>query len=235
MCSWNRFTPWSAVAVFAVAVFAVATSAAGQSALMVHDADLAVPFGSAKGLVAFAGDQIMFVSPDNRDASLLIVRGDIRTASRSGDVVTVTTRRAIGDGAGSRDTFRFRLSGAEDLMAWYEKGAAGPASAAAAPASAGPSDVLSTYQVKHDHRIGSCQGRLILMSDRVGFESIDDINDSRQWMLADLKEVKQDGIYKLQVEPFFGDTFNFELAGKGMDSGEYRRLVDRIAKARSAR
>lgn len=73
------------------------------------------------------------------------------------------------------------------------------------------------------------------MTDRVGFESIDEINDSRQWMLVDLKEVKQDGIYKLKVEPFVGDTFNFELTGKGMDSGEYRRLVDRIAKARSAR
>lgn len=71
------------------------------------------------------------------------------------------------------------------------------------------------------------------MSDRVAFESIDDINDSRQWMLEDIKEVKQNGIYKLQVEPFTGDTFNFELVGKGMDIGEFRRLVDRIAQARS--
>lgn len=118
-------------------------------------------------------------------------------------------------------------------MAWYEKGPAAPPAAAAPPAGADPQDMLASYQVKHDHRIGSCQGRLILMSDRVAFESIDDINDSRQWMLEDIKEVKQNGIYKLQVEPFIGDTFNFELVGKGMDSGEFRRLVDRIAQARS--
>ncbi len=228
--SWRRIAPWSVVV-----LVAFGSPAAAQSALAVHEAELAVPFGSAEGLVAIAGNQIVFISPDSRDASVVIDRADIRTMNRSGDVVTVSTRNAIKDKSGTRDTFRFRLSQAPELMTWWEKSPAAPAAAAPAPAAAAPSAVLSSYQVKHDHRIGSCQGRLILMTDRVAFESIDEINDSRQWMLADLKEVKQDGIYKLKVEPFFGDTFNFELAGKGMDSGEYRRLVDRIAKARSAR
>jgi hypothetical protein len=30
-------------------------------------------------------------------------------------------------------------------------------------------------------------------------------------------------------------TLEFELIGKGMDSGEFRRLVDRIARARATR
>lgn len=132
MFSSRRLAPF-----IVAAVFAVATSAAGQSALIVHDAELAVPFGSAKGLLAFAGDQITFISPENRNASLAIARADIRTASRSGDVVTITTRSAIRDGSGSRDSFRFRLSQASDLMAWYEKGPAAGAPAASAPAASG--------------------------------------------------------------------------------------------------
>lgn len=218
-----------------VALCTVIPAADAQTVVTAREAELAVPFGSAKGHVAVAGNQLVFISQDNPDMSVAIDRADIRNFERTGDTVTITTRNSLRDRSGSRDTFRFRLSQSDDLQAWYDKAprSAGP-STASAPAAAA-SDVLSSYQVIHDHRIGSCQGRLILMNDRLGYESIDEIDDSRQWMLADLKEVKQSGIYKLKVEPFIGDTFNFELAGKGMDSGEYRRLVDRIAKARSAR
>lgn len=210
----------------------LASPAAAQSALQVHDAELAVPFGSAKGLLVLAGDQIVFISPDNPDMSLTIGRAEVKSADRTGEVVTISTHGTLRDKSGARSTFRFRLAEPAGLMGWYEKAPAAP-SAAAAPPAAAPQDALASYQVKHDHRIGSCQGRLILMPDRLAFESIDDINDSRQWMLEDIKEVKQNGIYKLKVEPFLGDTFNFELVGKGMDSGEFRRLVDRIAQART--
>lgn len=68
-----------------------ASPAAAQSALQVHDAELAVPFGSAEGLLVLAGDQIVFVSPDNPDMSVAIGRADVKSADRSGDVVTVST------------------------------------------------------------------------------------------------------------------------------------------------
>ncbi len=87
--------------------------------------------------------------------------------------------------------------------------------------------------MKHDHRIGSCSGTLILTTTRVAFESTDEKDDSRQWQLLDIREVEQTGAYKLKVVPALGDDFNFELTGKGMDTGEFRRLVDRIARARA--
>ncbi|MBP7777429.1 MAG: hypothetical protein KA371_09895 [Acidobacteria bacterium] len=210
--------------VFPVLVFSAGVALA-QTPLVVSGAELAQGFGAAKGQIALVGNQILFVATDDPKASLAIDRADIAKVDRSGDVVTVTTRRSLGD----RDEFRFRLAQPADLVRWYD----GAAVASTAPARPAQSGVLASYQAKHDHRLGSCRGTLVLTNERVAFESIDEINDSRQWQLVDIKEVKQDGVYKLEVKPFLGDTFNFELTGKGMDSGEYRRLVDRIARARA--
>ncbi len=214
-----------------VCVALVLGRADAQTPLAVTNAELAVPFGASSGHLALVGNQILFVDAETPKSSIAIDRADITNVTRAGDVVTVTTRRVLRDAAGVRDVFRFRLDEPASLMTWY--GTPGPASTAAMPATADPTAVIASFQVKHDHRIGSCQGTLILTADRVAFESIDEINDSRKWQLVDIKEVQQDGIYKLQIKPFLGDTFNFELSGKGMDSGQYRRLVDRIARART--
>lgn len=210
-----------------------AAPAVAQAPLPVTGAELAVPFGAAEGHVALVGSQLLFVAAEDPRQSLAIDRADISALDRSGDVVTIRTRRALRDSSGERDVFRFRLSDPAGVMSWYGSKAAmaeAPATPAAPPAE---SVVLASYQVKHDHRLGSCQGTLVLTTDRVSFESLNEINDSRQWALADIKEVQQSGAYKLKVVPFLGDTFNFELTGKGMDSGEFRRLTDRIARARS--
>lgn len=91
--------------------------------------------------------------------SVAIGRADVKSADRSGDVVTVSTHGSVRDKSGARSTFRFRLSEPAGVMAWYEKGPAAPPAAAAPPAGADPQDMLASYQVKYDHRIGSCQGR----------------------------------------------------------------------------
>lgn len=210
----------------------VAAPAAAQSPLAVTGAELAVPFGAAEGHVALVGSQLLFVAAEDARQSLAIDRADIANLDRAGDVVTIRTRRALRDTSGDRDVFRFRLADASGVMSWYGSKAA-MAAAPATPAPPATSAVLASYQVKHDHRLGSCQGTLILTADKMSFESLDEIDDSRQWALADIKEVDQSGAYKLKVVPFLGDTFNFELTGKGMDSGEFRRLTDRIARARS--
>lgn len=223
----------SKISVFACvcAAFVLALdSAHAQTPLAVTDAELAVPFGASPGQLALVGSQLVFVDSKNPKLSLSIDRADVASVNRSGDVVTITTRRQLRDENGERDVFRFRVAESAGVMAWYGAPAAATAVMPEAPAASG---VLASFQVKHDHRLGSCQGRLILTNDRVAFESLDEINDSRQWRHVDIKEVEQNGIYKLKVSPFLGETFNFELSGKGMDSGEYRRLVDRIARART--
>ena len=92
---------------------------------------------------------------------------------------------------------------------------------------------MASYQVKHDHLLGSCRGRLIVEPNRLVFESITDIGHSRQWGLKDIKELKRDNPYGIKVVPFSGDTYDLEFQGRGMDSDEYRALVDRITSART--
>lgn len=228
-----RFRPALALTCSVLAA-SLAAPAVAQTFITPRQAELAVPFGSAKGMLVVAGDQVVFLSQEPPDASIAISRSAIRNVVRANDVVTITTTRPLQDRSGSRDTFRFRITDAAELMAWYEAGPA-PAATAAAPSAPVPGDVLASYQVRHDHRIGSCRGQLILTDTRLAFESIDEIDDSRQWALEDLKEVEQDGVYKLKVEPFIGNTYNFELIGQGMDSAQFRGLVERIGRARATR
>jgi hypothetical protein len=237
MLSLKRLS--SALALLTAALVA-AESTRAQAPLTFVDAELAVPFGSVRGQIAFVSNHFVFVASDNPTGSMSIDRADITRLDRAGDVVTIVTRRAIRDADGERDTFRFRLTQSNTVMRWYETTAsaatpappattAAPASTPAPPAATG---VIASYQVKHSHLVGSCQGTLILSETAVSYESLDRIEDARNWKLIDIKKVEQNGIYKLKVEPFQGTSFDFELSGKGIDSGEFRQLVDRIARAR---
>jgi hypothetical protein len=89
-----------------------------------------------------------------------------------------------------------------------------------------------SFQVKHDHFIGSDTGRLMVTPTQVVYESVTDVNNSRQWSLSDIKEVHRDGPYKLKIVPFSGDDYSFQLMGQGMTSGQYQMLVERITGAR---
>ena len=214
--------------------------ALAQTPLAMTDAELAVPFGATKGQIGFVADQLLFVSIEKPTSSLSISRADIARIDRSGDVVTIVTRRPLRDSEGERDTFRFRLSQAANIMRWYETTASAASAAASVPTPAtGTSTtmagIIASYQAKHNHTLGSCQGTLVLSEDAVSFESTDRIEDSRKWKLVDIKKVEQNGIYKLRVEPFQGNAFDFELNGKAIDSTEFRQLVDRIARARVVR
>lgn len=91
----------------------------------------------------------------------------------------------------------------------------------------------TTIQAQHNHRLrGSCVGQLTILEDRVSFESVGDVDHSRQWFFADIREVKQDGIYKIEVTPFLGNNYDLELSGRGLNSQEFGNLVDSIAAAR---
>lgn len=186
-------TSLKSVALVCAALAFTVGSALAQTPLLVHDAELAQGFGATKGQIVLVGTQILFVAGDDPTASLAIDRADVTKVDRSGDVVTVNTRLSLGD----RNSFRFRLSQPGDLVKWYE----GSAVASASPVKPGQSAVVASYQVKHDHRLGSCRGTLVLTNQRVAYESIDEINDSRHWQLVDIKEVDQKGAYKLEEWP----------------------------------
>lgn len=205
--------------------------ALGQS-VEVRQAELAVPFGTAAGKVVLVADRIVFVDEERLDASFAIARGDIKSFEEDGGTLTVTTRTPVRDRTGERSVVRLRVADATPLMRWYRTAGTGTMAASPAPATRAADTDANSFQARHDHRIGNCMGRLIITDDKLIFESIDNISDSRQWVYADIKEIEQDGPYKLQIEPFVGNTYNLELIGKGLDSRQYRMLVEKITTAR---
>jgi hypothetical protein len=43
---------------------------------------------------------------------------------------------------------------------------------------------------------------------------------ARQWELQDIEELERGNPYQLEIKPFAGNDYRFQLLGKGMDSRE---------------
>lgn len=205
-----------------------------QPQLYTQKAELAVPFGVAAGRLVAVGQYLVFIDEEKPEASLAIAREDIRDFNLTGETLTVTTQKPVRDRSGERTQLSFRVpAGTEpaQLNSWYRS--VPPAAAPPKAAAAGDeSRNARTYEAKHDHRFGNCGGRLIVEPNRVVFESITDIDHSRQWELRDIKELKRDNPYGIKLIPFAGDTYNIRLLGEGMTNEDHRALVDRITAAR---
>lgn len=214
-------------------VIATVSSATAQTDVSVRPAELAAGFGSTKGELVMVADQLVFVDSSDPDASFAIARSNIERLDRDQDVVTVALRTPVRN----QRQVMFRLAQSAGVTSWFEGTNAGTRDGTnlggVSAREDRRGDVIMTFQAQHDHLIGSCVGRLIVMEDRLAFESLDERNDSRQWVFADISELTQDGIYQLKITPFLGNEYNLDLIGKGMDSAQYRDLVDRIADARA--
>lgn len=209
-------------AITATALVALAMPAAAQTPIQVHDAEMAVPFGADQVRLVVVGDRLIVVGQGSD--GFAIDRSNVARVSRDGASVLVELTRPV-DG---RSEIRLRLDDAESVVRWSDGGGSAPRTTGA------PVRGL-TLQVKHDHMMlrGSCVGQLMIDGDRIAFESLSDVDHSRQWFYRDLREVKQDGIYKLEITPFLDNNYNFELSGRGLNSQEYRDIVNRVAAARS--
>jgi len=203
----------------------------GQVPVLTQKAELAVPFGTVAGYLLTVKDYLIFVDEGKPESTFAVPQGDLREFTIAEDLLTVETANPVRDRSGSRSKLTFRLSNpkeAASLIAWH-KAAPQPAPAAA---QGGKDAALHTYEVKHDHRLGGCNGRLILEANRILFESITDLEHSRQWSLRDVKELKRSNPYSIRIAPFAGDTYSLQIQGQGMDGDEYRALVDRVTAAR---
>lgn len=206
----------------------------GQPSIQAQRAELAIPFGVAPGTVVLLEDYLVFVDQENPAASFAISRADIKEIRTEGDAVIVETARPIRDRTGNRSRVSFRFSGETGsglLAAWHGGRGAAPAPAAAALS---PEQGL-TLSAAHNHRIGSCSGRLLIREDRIIYESVDNVGHSREWPLSDVRRIEQKNPYELKVEPFRGGGYTFHLQGGGLESAEFQSLVDRIARARAGR
>jgi hypothetical protein len=232
------------------AVFAVA-----QAPVKVQKAELSINFGIAKGELITAGDLLVFVDQEMADSSFSIEKSNISGWTEADGVITVSTNKPVKDRSGERSRFAFRLleGNSAALAAWYRepgKNGAAPATAEAAAATAQmtksaeaaaataagvtkPEFKEKSYPAKQKRfPVGSTEGRLVIQEKQIAFEANGDTKRSRIWELKDIKALKQTGPYRLEIEPFIGDTYNVELLGEGMTPSEFKALQDRVVAAR---
>jgi hypothetical protein len=217
--------------------FAMAAGLAGQTVQELRG-ELSAPFGSVPGRIILAGDRMIFLDDERPAASFYADLGNVDTMSSSQGVTTIQLKKPVRDRDGERSRLSFKLSdpaGEAALAAWQKSPGRNGTSAAGTAAGTAPAVGVATYTAKLDKRFGSSNGKLLVDSERVRYESLDDIKDSREWMLGDIKEIKQKNPYELELEPFKGGKYTFQLAGQGMSTEEFTKLADRIAQVRGKR
>jgi hypothetical protein len=222
----------------ALAAVSACTQAPAQpSQLQAYPAELALPFGTASGKVVVSGDYLIFVTDTTVENSFVIPRDNVQDITSNGGVTTVGLKQAMRDQSGERARAIFRFTNAADADAiarWSKMGTADRSSTAPTNDTKGTAAGQTfNYSVKHNHKLGSCKGRLMVNGDRLSFESLTDVNDSRQWSMGDIKELKHNSPYKLEVKPFTGNDYSFDFLGKGMDNSDFTALTKMIAGARA--
>jgi hypothetical protein len=190
-------------------------------------AELSIPFGSVRGDLVISGDILMFIDQAQPGFSFAISRQNLNSVDIQNGMLVVELREPVRNRAGETDHLVFRvLEGqtADPILAWSRAPAGGfPAQ---------PQEQTFSYDAKHDHFIGSDSGRLIIGPERIDYESVTDINQSRQWRYSDIKEIKRDSPYKIEIQPYNGDKYTFSLQGGGMELSTYNLIVQRITGAR---
>ena len=209
-----------------------------QTKVEVKKAELSVPFGTVNGTAVLVGDYLVFIDEQQVQSSFAIARSEIQKITSEGRGVNIETRQPIRDRSGERSQFTVRLSEGDlaTLMNWSRMTPTPTTTTvAAASVPAVRSAEQMSYPAEFTQFIGrNSRGRLMVTADMVAYESIDNVQSSRRWQFKDIKEIKLKNPYEIEIEPFVGDRYNLKLEGKGMDTGDFKTIVDRITAARIA-
>lgn len=208
----------------------------GKVPLEITEAELAIPFGSIDGRWILVGDYLIFLGQDGQRNFFAVTKNQIQEAQVREQTVVILLLRPVFVQSEAKVQLTLRMDSsdrAKTLTEWARMPVSVPSPVSRADVQ---EEVVTSYQVEHSHRpFGSCSGRLILTNTTVAYESIDNISHSRQWELRDIKELERGNPYQLEIKPFAGNDYKFQLLGKGMDSREYKDFVERITKARVTR
>jgi hypothetical protein len=231
--------------VFCIAALLLAASSlvSAQTTVQVQKAELSVPFGTpVAGKIVLMEDKLLFIDDEQIEASFAILRTNVRDVAFSQEnLVSVSTNQPIKNRSGLQSVFNFRLSsGAAAVLAWRAPGSAPPSAPAAdtaktAPGAAAEEKPIFSYSAQHDHLVGSCAGTLAVTETRVTFEAPKKTDHSRQWQLRDIRSIKQQGPYVLEVEPYTEGKYKFQLLGSGMDVKDYEAIVAKVSSARAGK
>ena len=150
--------------------------------------------------------------------------------------VTVQLREGVRDRAGNSTRLIVRLGTPAEgaaVQRWFGKEE--PALSRSEPAASGSAETL-TFSAQRKKRLrGNTYGRLIVDGERIIFESTDNASESRRWELKEIRQIKLKNPYELELRSFRGEKYTLLLLGSGMDNSQYREMVDRVTRARTAR
>lgn len=206
-------------------------SAFAQGELNVYRGSL-VAGQPVSGKLALLPDAFVFIDDEKPESSFFAPRNTIQSIAADAEVVTIQLSKGVKDRAGSTNRVIVRLSAASEAMAVQRWHASGPAAAPAAEASG----AVMTFSAQRKKRLRSnTDGKLIIDNERLMFESTDNASESRRWDLKEIKELKHDNPYELEIRPFRGDKYELIISGSGMDNAQFREIVDRVTKSRTAR
>ncbi len=197
---------------------------------------LASGFAPIQGRLITAGDTLIFMDDAQPQASFFTTRAQVEQVSPGeGESLIIQFKQPVRgrDGERARAEFRASPEDRDTVKAWF--GQAAPAAAADNRPPAQKPGEYPTYVARRDKLIGGDNGRLVVKADRLAFEA-DNASASREWLFADIRELKQKGPYRLEIQPFAGDKYSLELqGGGGMAREDFQKIADDIARARSNR
>jgi len=211
-----------------------------QSEVRVFTAELSAPFGAVTGKVVVHDSMLTFVDNEKPEASFAVDKTNVQSITRLNDSLVVQLKKAVKDRVGESNRLSLRLSVPSEstvVEQWLEQGLAGSAPAAGAPAPGGAAPAADrwSFAARRNKMIGGTDGTLVITQERVIFESLDKAEDTRRWELKEIKELKRKNPYEVEIIPFQGEKYSLKLSGSGMETEQFRQLVDRITQARSAR
>jgi len=164
-----------------------------QVPVQTQKAELAIPFGVVMGRVVTV-EITWFLSMRRKpESSFAITRSGMRNLSTAAEVLTVETVKTIRCRGGEMTVFSFRLATPQETPPFAEwfKATAEPPMFPFRPGRKPKKRMLpkveaaasaKTYQARHDHfRAEAATAGSSFEPDRVVFESVGEIDHSRQW------------------------------------------------------
>lgn len=223
---------------FAIAWFACTASImTAQSEVRVLTADLGAPFGAVTGKLVVQETTLTFVDLEKPESSFAVDKTNVQSITRVNDSLVVQLKKAVKDRVGDSLRLSLRIAAPNEsavVEQWLQQGLAA-SSQAGAKTGAKPAEDRWSFPARRDKMLGGTDGTLVVTPERIIFESLDKAEETRRWDLKEIKELKRKNPYQVEIIPFTGEKYELKLSGSGMESEQFRQMVDWITRARTAK
>lgn len=188
---------------------------------------------NASGRLVTSGNNLVFIedlppagwlqsSPSGSSQALMIDRSTILEANKQTNTVSIRTKRMIHYQARQEKFITFRLLSGDcsRIMIWVEK------------RNPTPRPTPTPFQplvIPASHRKNmrpDTSGQLVIGEKMITFNNRR--GSTFRWDFRDIKDLERKGSYFLEITPYSGVKFTFDLYGRGLSLQEFNALRDRI-------